>query len=210
MKVLPFLVEIKILKKFITLQFGVWVLIPWFLGLWCMIFQGKVCWNSMTANIFFSSGVRSSVWGYVKCQDEIENSPWSVAKISIISIFSHRACWSSLEHNWGFTLLLDWPMVSMSSSDRNKWCGHTSQVTCKPFDGEKGQCQWCRILFLFQFRWFLTFDFDSRIMRISSFRATWHTCMGRLYKDAIMIMAAVVWPSAWTHIGIVFGQFSQC
>lgn len=55
--------------------------------------------------------------------------PWSVAKQSIISIFSHSVCLSSSLTRQGRTRLRPTPIDTSLSFVRNKWCGDTSHVT---------------------------------------------------------------------------------
>ena len=54
--------------------------------------------------------------------------PWSVAKQSMMSRLSHRACWSSREQSTGLTSDLPVPMVTTSSLQRKRWWGHTWEM----------------------------------------------------------------------------------
>ena len=56
----------------------------------------------------------------------------------------------------------------------------------------------------------LTFSLAARMICISSFLATWQMWMGVLCKLAKSKIAAVVWLSACTQIGYLWGQFSKC
>lgn len=62
----------------------------------------------------------------------LEILPWSVAKQSMMSMFSHRVSWSSAVTRHGLTWPLLWPILSRSSEVKNRWCGATSQVTANP------------------------------------------------------------------------------
>ena len=59
--------------------------------------------------------------------------PWSVAKQSMTSRLSQSAFWSSAVTSGGLTPYLLPPILSASSSVKNKWCGDTSHVTWIPF-----------------------------------------------------------------------------
>lgn len=59
--------------------------------------------------------------------------PWSVAKQSIASKLSHNACWSSFDTREGRTWPFFSPIRLRSSLQRKRWCGHTSQVTARPW-----------------------------------------------------------------------------
>lgn len=59
--------------------------------------------------------------------------PWSVAKQSMMSMLSHRACWSSWDTRDGQTFPRPPPRRSASAAVRKRWCGVTSHVTGSPF-----------------------------------------------------------------------------
>lgn len=59
--------------------------------------------------------------------------PWSVAKQSMMSMLSHRACWSSWDTRGGQTFPRPPPRRSASAAVRKRWCGVTSHVTGSPF-----------------------------------------------------------------------------
>lgn len=82
-------------------------------------------------------------------QENKPSLPWSVAKQSIMSRLSHRACWSSLVTRQGRTSPFC-PSCSRLSQVRNRWWGHTSQVTCIPWvSRQKDFCQ----IYIFTLFW---------------------------------------------------------
>lgn len=66
-------------------------------------------------------------------QWEKECIPWSVAKQSMMSMFSQRASWSSWLTKQGRTSPQPAPSLAASSSVRKRWWGQTSQVTACPW-----------------------------------------------------------------------------
>lgn len=139
------------------------------------------------------------------------DSPWSVAKQSMMSMFSQSASTSWRVPSSGRTAARPFPRRPRSSWLRNRWCGATSHVTGIPFClaalmrriwGSRGQWGTHRAP--------RCTPEPALALLTSSLRATWQMCTGRWYSWATISTAATVCRSACATMGRCRGHCSRC